>query len=168
MTEKNKNIRQSASAYFTSRKAGLEMFAGIRFRMEHVAQVNGIDFINDSKATDLESAFCSLELMEQPVTWMAGASEFDEDYSVFLKLVKFKVVTLVVFGSNDTSIKETLGVFADHYVHSTDFEDAFFHAMKYTKKGGVVLFSPACTSFEMFSDYKERGEKFNQMVNGLK
>jgi len=167
MIEK-KDIRNSTGSFVNARKAGMEMFSGIRYRMEPLGNINGIDFINDSKATDLNSTYCSLELMEQPITWIVGTSEFDEDYSVFVKMMKFKVVTLVVFGNDDTKIKNTLGVFADHYVHSTDLENALMHSLRYTKKGGAILFSPACTSFEMFSDYKSRGEKFNELVNGLK
>jgi UDP-N-acetylmuramoylalanine--D-glutamate ligase len=151
-----------------NRKNALAMFSGIGHRLEAVATINGVEIINDSKSTDLNSTLHSVELIEKPLTWIAGTSEYEEDYSVFLKQVKYKVVNLVVFGKNDLQIRNTLGVFADRYIYVDNIQDALLHAMKFTPRGGVVLFSPACTSFEMFSDYRERGMIFKELVNGLK
>lgn len=151
-----------------SRRVALESFSGIEHRMEHVAELNGVEFINDSKATDVPSLLYSLELIEKPIVLMLGVSEFDEDYSNLLKQVKYKVTSIVVFGKrSDEKIKQTLGVFVDRYVYTEDLEEAINYAVKFANKNEMVLFSPACTSFDYFTDFKERGNYFKNFVTGL-
>lgn len=161
----NKN---AVKAWQESRRVALESFSGVGHRYELVTSVNGIDFINDSKSTDCSSSLQSLELVEKPVTWIVGTSEYDEDYSVFIKQVQYKVVSMIVFGKqSEEKIRQTLGVFADRYIFTEDLDEAFSEALRSTKRGGVVLFSPACTSFDFYSSYRERGNHFRDLVIGL-
>jgi UDP-N-acetylmuramoylalanine--D-glutamate ligase len=168
MQPKN-GIRTAGNPYLNARTASLQMFAGIEHRMESVKSVNGVEFINDSKSTDIESSYYSLELVEAPLTWIVGATELETDYSHVLKFVKYKVVNLIVFGkSSDESIFNTYSCIVDCYIKKDTLKDAFDEAVSKSKTGAVVLFSPACNSFDEYEDYLERGEEFKKLVNNLK
>lgn len=162
----NKNLVKSLHE---ARRNALESFSGIEHRLEEVAVLNGVQFINDSKATDLPAVLHSLELIDKPITLILGTSEYDEDYSVLLKQTKYKVISLVVFGKrSDEKIRQTLGVFSDKYVFVENIDEAFQYAVQFTNKGETLLFSPACTSFDYFATYKERGDYFRNYISSLK
>ena len=168
MRPKN-GIRTAGNPYLNARTASLQMFSGIEHRMETVRNWNGIEFINDSKSTDIESSYYSLELIEAPITWIVGATDFETDYSHVLKFVKYKVVNLIVFGkASDESICSMYGCLVDSYVKKDSLSEAFEMAVSKSKKGSVILFSPACSSFDEYEDYLERGNDFRSLVNNLK
>lgn len=167
MRSKN-GIRTAGNPYLTARAASLQLFAGIEHRMETVRKWNGIEFINDSKSTDIESTYYSLELIQSPITWVVGATEIETDYSHVMKFVKYKVVNLVVFGkADDASLFENYSCLVDCYCKKESLEEAMEFALSKTKSGSVVLFSPACSSFDTYEDFQDRGEHFRKWVNDL-
>lgn len=150
-----------------ARKKSMSLFSDIGHRLESVAVKNGVEWINDSKATDLDSTYYSLELMEKPVIWIVGASEMENDYTIFDKLVRYKVKNIICFGNYETKIKYTFAGVVDSYAHKDNLEDAVATAAEWAKDEDVVLFSPACSSFELYENYRERGEHFKFLVNNL-
>lgn len=150
----NNKIRQSA----------LNIFSDIRHRLEYVTTHNGIIYINDSKATDLHSVLYSMEAIQAPITWIAGVSDNEEDYSPLHKMIKYKVVNLVCFGKKECKQLHELKNFTDKYAYTDEMESALLRAMGLSKPGDVLLFSPGCSSFEFFDDYRQRGETFIKII----
>ncbi|MDD5006128.1 MAG: UDP-N-acetylmuramoyl-L-alanine--D-glutamate ligase [Candidatus Omnitrophica bacterium] len=141
-------------------------FKGIEHRMEFVRSINGIDFVNDSKATNVESTIWGLENSTKPVVLLAGGRDKGSDFSTIGYLIKEKVKSLVLFGEAKTKIKNSLSGVAK-ITEAKDIYEAVDLAFKEAKAGDCVLLSPMCASFDMFSNYKERGNIFKQAVNNL-
>ncbi len=150
-----------------ARNKSMSLFGDIAHRLETCAELNGVEYINDSKSTDLDSTYYSLELISKPVVWIVGSTEVENDYSIFEKLVKFKVKSVICFGAPETRIKYSLANLVDTYAHKGTIADAVAYASELAREGDVVLFSPACSSYEMFSDFRERGNEFKHEVNKL-
>ncbi|MCB9195984.1 MAG: hypothetical protein H6600_00405 [Flavobacteriales bacterium] len=150
-----------------ARKKSMSLFADIAHRLEPVAEINGVEWINDSKATDLDSTYYSLELMEKPVIWIAASSEIDLPYGMLEKLVKYKVKRIICFGAYETNLKYSFANLVDGYAHKGTLEEAVNLAASWSEKDDVVLFSPATSSFSLYENYRERGEHFRTLVNGL-
>ena len=168
MRSKN-GIKTASNHYLNARNASLQLFAGIEHRMETVRNWNGIEFINDSKSTDIESTYYSLELIDSPITWIVGATDLKTDYSHVLKFVENKVVNLIVFGkSTDSSIFDMYACIVDFYVKKESLKEALDVTVSKAKSGTVVLFSPACSSFDSYNDFHQRGEHYRKLVNDLK
>jgi len=161
--EQNK-IKSLKARMLEARKNSINLFSDIGHRLESVGEKNGVEWINDSKATDIDSSYYSLELMEKPVIWIVGASDVIRDYTVFDKLVRYKVKKVICFGSYETQIKYTFAGITEGYAHKETLEDAVSTAAEWSKEGDVVLFSPACSSFDLYDDYKQRGEHFKSLI----
>jgi UDP-N-acetylmuramoylalanine--D-glutamate ligase len=160
-------IRKTAgNHYLQARTASINLFADIEHRMQTVRNWNGIEFINDSKSTDIESTYYSLELIEAPITWIVGSTDMQTDYSHVSKFVKYKVVNLIVFGNHDdAAIRKEFSSLVDCCSSKKSLEDALKSVQSLAKKGSVVLFSPACSSFDNYDDYHQRGDHFSKLVN---
>jgi UDP-N-acetylmuramoylalanine--D-glutamate ligase len=167
--ENRKNVQSQSlkNQLLQARKKSMSLFADIAHRLETVAEVNGVEWINDSKATDLDSTYYSLELMEKPIIWIVGSSDVEQDYSIFNKLVKYKVKQMICFGNYETRIKYSFANLVDTYAHKNTLEEAVALAAEWSSDEDVVLFSPACSSFDLYEDYRARGEHFRQLVNQL-
>ena len=164
--EKNKVVSLKAQM-LEARKKSMNLFSDIGHRLESVVVKNGIEWINDSKATDIDSSYYSLELMDKPVIWIVGASDVERDYSVFDKLVRYKVKKVICFGSYETQIKYTFAGITEGYAHKETLEEAIVTAAEWSKEDDVVLFSPACSSFDLYDDYRQRGEHFKSLISKL-
>jgi len=164
--EKNK-IKSVQEQMLDARKKSMSLFSDINHRLETVATKNGVEWINDSKATDIDSSYYSLELMEKPVIWIVGSSDIEQDYSVFDKLVRYKVKRIICFGSYETRIKYAFAGITEGYAHKKTLEDAIKIASEWSNEDDVVLFSPACSSYNSYEDYRERGEHFKHLVTNL-
>lgn len=147
-----------------ARKNSISEFSGIEHRLELVREINGTEYINDSKATDFSTSLYSLSCMSRPVIWIAGVSEVQNDYSVFSGIVREKVKAIISFGKNTEKNMEILKQDVHVFSHVPSVEDAVKAASSLAATGDVVLFSPACSSFEMFENYKQRGECFRKAV----
>jgi UDP-N-acetylmuramoylalanine--D-glutamate ligase len=151
-----------------SRSNSVREFGGIAHRLEFVDVVNGVEYINDSKATDVNSTWCSLEFMEKPVVWIVGSSEVDTDYGVFADMAKEKVKAIVCLGKNKEVVFDSLVKCVDMFAEAISIDEAVEIAGSFAKDGEVVLFSPACSSYDLFQNYKDRGQQFRKLVDGLK
>lgn len=141
-------------------------FKGIEHRMEYVAEVNNIKFINDSKATTVDSCIWALKNINRPVVLIAGGKDKGIDYSLILDSAKDKVREVVLIGQAKKKIKEILkGVLSVDEAFT--LEEAVTKAFYKAKAGDCVLLSPMCSSFDMFSDYEERGRVFKDIVHDL-
>jgi UDP-N-acetylmuramoylalanine--D-glutamate ligase len=145
----------------------LSDFQTLEHRLEKVAEVRGVEFINDSKATNVNSAWFALESMNKPVIWIAGGVDKGNDYSSLMELVHDKVKAIVCLGKDNTKIHETFGSIVDTIIDTEEASEAVLSAFYLGLPGDTVLLSPACASFDLFENYEDRGEKFKRAVHDL-
>jgi UDP-N-acetylmuramoylalanine--D-glutamate ligase len=135
--------------------------------LEYVATVGGVDYINDSKATNVNSTWYALESMDKPVIWIVGGVDKGNDYTALLPLVKEKVKVIICLGLDNNKIHSAFGKSVDLILNTTSAVDAALVAKKFAAKGDVVLLSPACASFDLFANYEDRGWQFKAAVKNL-
>ena len=143
---------------------GLYSFTTPPHRLEKVAEVNGVTFINDSKATNVDSVFYALQAMDTPTVWIVGGQDKGNDYSPLLKLVRQKVKAIVCMGADNSKIISVFGKFKKPVVETRSAEAAVKAAADFAEEGDAVLLSPACASFDLFKNYEDRGEQFREAV----
>lgn len=148
-------------------REAVENFESLEHRMEHVLTVRGVDFINDSKATNVNSTWYALESMTQPVILILGGVDKGNDYSTMLELVKEKVKAIVCMGVDNRKIHEAFGKHVEVMVNTGSAKEAVHAAFHLANKGDVVLLSPACASFDLFKNYEDRGRQFKEAVKEL-
>lgn len=148
-------------------REALQTFESLEHRMEPVATIRGVEFINDSKATNVNSTWFALESMEAPVILILGGVDKGNDYSLIKELVKEKVKAIVCMGTDNRKIHEAFGDTVSLMVNTASAQDAVQSAFHFASKGDVVLLSPACASFDLFKNYEDRGNQFKQAVKDL-
>jgi UDP-N-acetylmuramoylalanine--D-glutamate ligase len=148
-------------------RESLADFENIEHRLEFVARIKGVDFINDSKATNVNSAWYALECMHNPVIWIAGGVDKGNDYSILAPLVKEKVKAIICLGKDNEKIKAAFGGMVETLVETQSMQEAVKAGYYLGKKGDVVLLSPACASFDLFENYEDRGHQFKKYVREL-
>lgn len=148
-------------------RESLQDFQNVEHRLEFVASINGIEFINDSKATNVNSTWYALESMEKPVVWICGGQDKGNDYNELLDLVKARVKAIVCLGKDNKKIVAAFKNVVDLIVETDNAADAVAASYKIGKKGDVVLLSPACASFDLFQNYEDRGMQFKAAVRAL-
>ncbi|MCX6318522.1 MAG: UDP-N-acetylmuramoyl-L-alanine--D-glutamate ligase [Bacteroidetes bacterium] len=145
----------------------VQNFQNLEHRMEHVATVRGVEFINDSKATNVNSAWYALESMTKPTVLILGGVDKGNDYALIKDLVQEKVKAIICLGTDNKKIHEAFGDIIPTIVDTTSAVDAVKAAFHFSGKGDVVLLSPACASFDLFKNYEDRGNQFKQAVKEL-
>ncbi len=145
---------------------GLRTFPQVEHRLETVAVKEGVTYINDSKATNVDSAWYALDSMATSVVWIAGGTDKGNDYSVLSDLVREKVKVLVCMGLDNRKLIRDFSPFCK-VVDTDNLADAMRAARKYAEPGDTVLLSPCCASFDLFKNYEERGSLFKEAVNRL-
>ncbi|MDP4224630.1 MAG: UDP-N-acetylmuramoyl-L-alanine--D-glutamate ligase [Bacteroidota bacterium] len=148
-------------------RESLSDFQGVEHRLEPVITVYGINFINDSKGTTVNSTWYALECMETDVVWIAGGIDKGNDYSELFPVVKQKVRAIVCLGKDNKKIIDAFKDKVPTIVETLSMEEAVRSAYYLAKKGQTVLLSPACASFDLFSNYEDRGRQFKQAVRNL-
>ncbi len=148
-------------------REGLTDFQNVEHRLEQVATIRGVDYINDSKATNVNSAWYALESMDKPTIWIAGGVDKGNDYAMLSELVKEKVRIIVCLGLDNTKIHEAFGKEVDMIFNTSSAQEAVHVAAKMSKPGEAVLLSPACASFDLFKNYEDRGRQFKAAVKNL-
>lgn len=148
-------------------RESLSDFQNVEHRLEHVALVHGIEFINDSKATNVNSTWYALESMAKPVIWIVGGVDKGNDYSSLRDLVKERVKAIVCMGKDNAAIQKAFGDLVPVLVETGSAEQAVQTSYEMAESGDVVLLSPACASFDLFENYEERGRKFKAAVKSL-
>lgn len=170
------NLFNSMAAGVTSRilelrnegiRESLTNFEGIEHRLEYVADVNQIRFINDSKATNVNSVWYALECMDRPLIWVVGGIDKGNDYRDLIPLVKDKVKHMVCLGKDNKKLIKTFSKHVESVHVAETAEEAVRIGYDLGMPNDVVLLSPACASFDLFGSYEERGNKFKQAVRGL-
>lgn len=148
-------------------KQSLSDFHNIPHRLEYVSSVHGITFLNDSKATNVNSTWYALEHVEKPVVWIAGGIDKGNDYDFIKSLVKQKVKVLICLGIDNKKLHEAFGDAVETVVDVESAGDAVAMAYRLAEKGDIVLLSPACASFDLFENYEDRGNQFKEAVKQL-
>ena len=148
-------------------REAVQSFQSLEHRMEHVATVRGVEFINDSKATNVNSTWYALESMTKPTILILGGVDKGNDYSLIAELVKEKVKAIICLGTDNAKIHEAFGNIVTQIVDTKNAEDAVQGAFHFSGKGDVVLLSPACASFDLFKNYEDRGNQFKKAVKDL-
>lgn len=147
--------------------AGLQSFKGLSHRMEWVAEIDGVKFYNDSKATNVESAAVALESFTQPIIWIAGGYDKGNDYTLLQPIVKDHVKALVCLGKNNTPIREAFSHLQMPIYETQSIQEAVRIAYRFAKPQEIVLLSPACASFDLFKNFEDRGQQFKNVVHQL-
>jgi len=172
------NIYNSMAAALAAKAAGIDndtirralmTFLPIEHRLEPVLTVGGVLYINDSKATNVDAAWYALECQTKPVVWIVGGGDKGNDYSTLLPLVKEKVKAIVCMGLDNHKFHESFEeiVGADKMIDTKSADEAVKAASRFAQSGDVVLLSPCCTSFDLFTCYEDRGGKFKDAVRRL-
>jgi UDP-N-acetylmuramoylalanine--D-glutamate ligase len=143
---------------------GLYYFATPPHRLEKVAEVNGVTWINDSKATNVDSVFYALQAMDAPTVWIVGGQDKGNDYSPLYKLVRQKVKAIVCMGVDNSKIVAAFKKYKKPMVETSSAAEAVNAAAGFAEEGDMVLLSPACASFDLFKNYEDRGEQFRAAV----
>lgn len=145
----------------------LSDFQNLEHRLEHVVTVYGVDYINDSKATNVNSTWYALETMDKPLVWILGGVDKGNDYEMLLPIVKEKVKAIICLGKDNDKIKAAFGEAVESMVEATTMNEAVGYAYQISSKGDAVLLSPACASFDLFDNYEDRGRQFKEAVRSL-
>jgi UDP-N-acetylmuramoylalanine--D-glutamate ligase len=148
-------------------RESLADFQGVEHRLEPVIKVSGINFINDSKATNVNSTWYALECMETNIVWIVGGIDKGNDYSGLVPVVKEKVRAVVCLGKENRKILEAFSEVVPTIIETASMEEAVRSAYYLAKKGDTVLLSPTCASFDLFDNYEDRGRQFKTAVRNL-
>jgi UDP-N-acetylmuramoylalanine--D-glutamate ligase len=148
-------------------REAVQTFQSLEHRMEPVATIRGVEFINDSKATNINSTWFALESMEKPTVLILGGVDKGNDYALLNELMKEKVKAIICLGTDNIKIHEAFGSIVPTIVNTDNALDAVQAAFHFATKGDVVLLSPACASFDLFKNYEDRGNQFKKAVKDL-
>jgi UDP-N-acetylmuramoylalanine--D-glutamate ligase len=148
-------------------RESLEDFVNVEHRLEFVAKVHGIEFINDSKATNVNSTWFALESMDKPTVWIVGGVDKGNDYSELHELVREKVKAIICLGVDNQKLIESFTGVVDTIVEARTAMEAVAYGYRIAKKDESVLLSPACASFDLFENYEDRGNQFKSAVKSL-
>ena len=170
------NVKNSMAAAMTAQllkvrkqtiRESLEDFEGAEHRLEEVLKINGVKYINDSKATNINATFYALDSMTTPTVWIVGGVDKGNDYFDLMPLVREKVKAIICLGVENDKIIKTFENVIDLIVETQGAEEAVKVAYKIAEKGDTVLLSPACASFDLFENYEDRGRQFKQAIREL-
>lgn len=148
-------------------REAVQNFQSLEHRMEYVSTVRGVEFINDSKATNVNSTWYALESMTKPTILILGGVDKGNDYSLINDLVKEKVRAIICLGVDNRKIHEAFGNYISPIVNTGSALEAVHAAFHFANKGDIVLLSPACASFDLFKNYEDRGDQFKKAVKEL-
>jgi len=148
-------------------RESLSSFTGVEHRLEYFLKVHGIEFVNDSKATNVNSTWYALESIRKPIVWIAGGIDKGNDYLMLKALAKEKVKALVCLGKDNNKLHESFKGVIKNIVDVSSMDEAVKTAYYLARNGDTVLLSPACASFDLFENYEDRGNQFKQKVRNL-
>ncbi|MBT8310029.1 MAG: UDP-N-acetylmuramoyl-L-alanine--D-glutamate ligase, partial [Flavobacteriaceae bacterium] len=174
--EGNHNIKNAMAAATIANLLGirkstirecLESFQGVEHRLEHVLKINKVQYINDSKATNVNATYYALESMEAPTVWIVGGEDKGNDYEELFPFVNEKVKAIICLGVDNEKLLKTFASTVDIIVETQYMSEAIKIAYKIAEAGDNVLLSPACASFDLFENYEDRGRQFKEAVRNL-
>ena len=168
---KNAMAATSVAKLMQIRKAtireSLSNFQGVEHRLEKVLKIQNVQYINDSKATNVNATFFALDSMNVPTVWIVGGVDKGNDYTELMSLVREKVKGIICLGVDNKKIIDAFGAVVDVMIEVDNMNEAVRMAQRMTEKGDAVLLSPACASFDLFESYEDRGRQFKQAVQNL-
>ncbi|NQX80456.1 MAG: UDP-N-acetylmuramoyl-L-alanine--D-glutamate ligase [Flavobacteriaceae bacterium] len=168
------NVKNTMAASLASRilnirkesiRESLKVFEGADHRLENLGYINDINYINDSKATNVNSVYYALETVNRPIIWIVGGKDKGNDYSDLYDLVREKVKAVICLGADNTKLINTFGAMVDDIVDTKSMSEAMMLAKSFAEKGDTILLSPACASFDLFESYEDRGDQFKREIN---
>jgi UDP-N-acetylmuramoylalanine--D-glutamate ligase len=171
------NRQNTLAAVLAARVAGLSVeqvesalatFQNADHRLQLVGEINGVRFINDSKATNVEAAWYALDGIKQPIVWIAGGTDKGNDYSSLLRLAGNRVKALICLGVDNAKLHAAFDSVVPHVEDTQSMTDAVRRAAALAAPGDVVLLSPCCASFDLFKNYEDRGNQFTAAVQALR
>jgi UDP-N-acetylmuramoylalanine--D-glutamate ligase len=142
-------------------------FKSIPHRMEPVLSIQGVEYINDSKATNVNSTWFALESLEKNAVWIVGGVDKGNDYSILTPLIRKKVKAIICLGVDNIKIHNEFSEIVDVMISTDNMKDAVKSASRIADKGDVVILSPCCASFDLFENYEDRGNQFKACVRAL-
>jgi UDP-N-acetylmuramoylalanine--D-glutamate ligase len=148
-------------------RESLSNFQGVEHRLEKVLKIQNVQYINDSKATNVNATFFALDSMKTPTVWIVGGVDKGNDYAELMPLVFEKVKAIICLGVENKKIIDAFGNMVDIMVEVDNMHDAVNTARHIAEKGDSVLLSPACASFDLFENYEDRGNQFKSEVRNL-
>jgi UDP-N-acetylmuramoylalanine--D-glutamate ligase len=148
-------------------KESMSNFEGVEHRLEKVLKIQNVQYINDSKATNVNATFYALDSMKSPTVWIVGGVDKGNDYEELMHLVHEKVKAIVCLGVDNKKIIEAFGNVVDVMIEVENMDDAVKLSQRLAEKGDAVLLSPACASFDLFKNYEDRGNQFKRAVQNL-
>lgn len=148
-------------------RESLSNFQGVEHRLEKVLKIQNIQYINDSKATNINATFYALDSMSTPTVWIVGGVDKGNDYSELMQLVREKVKAIICLGMDNKKIIDAFGNVVDVMIEVHSMQDAVKMSQRLAEKGDTVLLSPACASFDLFESYEDRGKQFKHAVQNL-
>ena len=148
-------------------KESLSNFQSISHRMEHVLTIQKVKYINDSKATNVNAVYYALDSMKNSTVWIVGGVDKGNDYSELLPLVREKVKAIICLGLDNKKIIDTFSSISDLIIETTSMNEAVNSAYRIAKPNDAVLLSPACSSFDLFENYEDRGNQFKESIRKL-
>lgn len=148
-------------------RESLSNFQGVEHRLEKVLKIQNVQYINDSKATNVNATFFALDSMTVPTVWIVGGVDKGNDYAELMPLVREKVKAIICLGVDNKKIIDAFGNVVDMMVEVDSMVDAVRTSQRLAEKGDAVLLSPACASFDLFENYEDRGKQFKQAVQNL-
>ncbi|MBA0884554.1 UDP-N-acetylmuramoyl-L-alanine--D-glutamate ligase [Flavobacterium undicola] len=168
---KNAMAATSVAKLMQIRKAtireSLSNFQGVEHRLEKVLKIQNVQYINDSKATNVNATFFALDSMNTPTVWIVGGVDKGNDYNELMALVREKVKAIICLGVDNRKIIDAFGNVVDMMIEVQSMREAVIMAQRLTEKGDTVLLSPACASFDLFENYEDRGRQFKEAVQNL-
>ena len=148
-------------------RESLENFQGVEHRLEHVLKINKVQYINDSKATNVNATYYALESMDTPTVWIVGGVDKGNNYEELFPFVNEKVKAIVCLGVDNEKLMSTFSNMVDVIIETQSMNEAVKIAYKLAESGDSVLLSPACASFDLFENYEDRGRQFKDAVRNL-
>src|SRR6056300_513787 len=168
---KNTMAASAAASLLQIRKESIrnsvQHFQGAAHRMEKVLKINHVNYINDSKATNVNATFYALESVKSPIVWIVGGVDKGNDYSSLMPLVREKVKAIICLGEDNQKLKAAFEGIGELFVETYAMSEAVKVAYKVAERGDSVLLSPACASFDLFENYEDRGNQFKEAVRNL-
>lgn len=148
-------------------RQSIQTFQGVPHRLEKVLKINHVEYINDSKATNVNATYYALDGIKKPIVWIVGGVDKGNDYKELMPMVREKVKAIVCLGMDNSKLKDVFGNVIDLMVETYSMEEAVKVAYKISERGDSVLLSPACASFDLFENYEDRGNQFKAAIKNL-
>ncbi|KQC29828.1 UDP-N-acetylmuramoyl-L-alanine--D-glutamate ligase [Flagellimonas eckloniae] len=148
-------------------RQSIQTFQGVPHRLEKVLKINHVEYINDSKATNVNATYYALDGIKKPIVWIVGGVDKGNDYRELMPMVREKVKAIICLGMDNSKLKDVFGNVIDLMVETYSMEEAVKVAYKISERGDSVLLSPACASFDLFENYEDRGNQFKSAIKNL-